>query len=388
MKIIRRILSILGIIILVAAIGFFFFAPKYIDQSMNKTLHKSITDSVPKWYDSIPFIADMHCDALLWDRNILKKADHGHVDIPRMLEANEAFQIFSIVSKTPRGINYEKNTAETDQVALLSFAQLRNWHDWFSMKSRALHQCEALHKTAEYSEGTFRVIQTKSDLEQFINDRAKNRSIAAGMLALEGAHCLENDLTNLDTFFNAGVRYIGLTHFFDNEWGGSAHGVDKGGLTEKGKQLIDAMIKKHIIIDLAHASPKLIDDIFKYTSVPLLVSHTGVKATCDNVRNLSDAQIDEIGKRKGLICIGMWETAVCGTDAMATAKAIKYVMDRIGVERVSMGSDFDGAIEASYDINGFREVVAALQKLGISRIDIEKVMGGNIRDFLLQNLPE
>ena len=84
----------------------------------------------------------------------------------------------------------------------------------------------------------------------------------------------------------------------------------------------------------------------------------------------------------------MWETAVCGTDAAATAKAIKYVSDKIGVDKVSMGSDFDGAIEAIYDINGFKEVVNELIKLSFSRTDIEKIMGGNIRDFLLRNLPK
>jgi len=131
----------------------------------------------------------------------------------------------------------------------------------------------------------------------------------------------------------------------------------------------------------------LIEDIFAATSGPLIVSHGGVKAMCDNVRNLSNAQIMEIGKRNGLIGIGMWETAVCGTDAEATARSIKYVADKIGVDKVAMGSDFDGAITASYDVTGFPLIVNALLKEGFNRNDIEKVMGGNVRDFLLRNLP-
>ncbi|MBS1655423.1 MAG: membrane dipeptidase [Bacteroidetes bacterium] len=383
----KKILRITLIVIGVLAVLFFLIAPGYIDRTMNTTVHKNVKIQKVSWYDSIPFIADLHCDALLWNRNLLKRSNIGHVDIPRMQEANAAFEVFTVVSKTPRGINYDKNSDKTDQVALLSFAQLRRPSDWFSIKTRALGQCEQLHEFAKKSGGIFRVITNQQELKQLVNDRSANRKLTAGMLGIEGAQCLENEINNLDAFYNAGVRYIGLTHFFDNEWGGSAHGINKGGLTEKGRELLKKMQEKHIIIDLAHASPKLIDDIFANTNCPLLVSHTGVKGVCDNVRNLSDAQIMEIGRRNGLIGIGMWETAVCGTDADATAKSIKYVADKIGVDKVAMGSDFDGAIEASYDITGFPLIVNALLKEGFSRADIEKIMGGNVRDFLLKNLP-
>ena len=374
-----------GIGLLVFA--FFSFVPVLVDKSINKTLHTAAAADKEPWYDSIPFIADMHCDALLWNRNLLARHNYGQVDIPRMQDANAALEIFTIVSKSPRGLNIEHNSDQTDQIGLLCFSQLRWPQDWFSMKARALHQCEALHKAAEKSEGIFRVITNQSELRQYIKDRSANRRLTAGMLGIEGAHCLENDINNLDLFYKAGVRYIGLAHFFDNEWSGSAHGEKKGGLTEKGKQLIHRMEELHITIDLAHLSHQTIDDIFAMTNGPVMVSHTGVKGTCDNNRNLSDKQIEEIGRRNGIIGIGMWETAVCGTDADATVRAIKYVADRIGVDKVAMGSDFDGAITASYDITGFTVVVKALEKQGFSRADIEKIMGGNVRDFFLRNLP-
>jgi microsomal dipeptidase-like Zn-dependent dipeptidase len=367
--------------------AFFSFVPVYIDKAFNKSIHTATAADREVWYDSIPFIADMHCDALLWNRNLLARHNYGHVDIPRMQEANVALEIFSIVSKSPRGLNYDHNEGNTDMIGALSFAQLRWPIDWFSVKARALHQCESLHHTAEDSKGEFRVITNQAELKQYIQDRSSNRKLTAGMLGLEGAHCLDNDINNLDLFYQAGVRYIGLAHFFDNEWSGSAHGMKKSGLTDKGKELIKRMEGLHIMIDLAHLSPKTIDEIFAMTTGPVMVSHTGVKGTCDNIRNLSDAQIQEIGRRNGIIGIGMWETAVCGNDADATARAIKYVADRIGVDKVGMGSDFDGDVEASYDITGFTVVVKALEKQGFSRADIEKIMGGNVRDFFLRNLP-
>jgi membrane dipeptidase len=383
----RKIFKYFALVLVLAIIGFFVFAPSIIDKSKNKTLVKVLNPEKVIWYDSLPFIADLHCDALLWDRNLLKKHNYGHVDIPRMQEANMAFEVFTIVSKTPKGINIEKNGDKTDQVALLSFAQLRKPRDWFSIKSRALHQCDALFDAAKNSKGEFRVITSQTELQQFITDRKANRKLTAGMLGIEGAHCLNDDIDNLQVFYKAGVRYIGLTHFFDNAWAGSAHGINKEGLTEKGKQLIRRMDSLHIIIDLAHVSDMAINDIFAATQGSVIISHTGVKGVCNNTRNLSDTHLLEIGRRNGLVGIGLWETAVCGTDAEATAKSIRYVADKIGVDKVSLGSDFDGAITAPFDVSGLPLIVNSLLKEGFSREDIYKIMGGNIRDFMLRNLP-
>lgn len=383
----RTFLKIFALILVIAAVIFFVFVPSYIDKSKNKVTLKIENPAKVDWYDSIPFIADLHCDALLWDRNNLKHHSYGHVDIPRMKQANMAFQVFTIVSKTPKGINIESNDDKSDQIALLSFAQLRNPGDWFSVKTRALHQCEELFKTARQSKGEFRVITNQAELQQYISDREDNRSLTAGMLGIEGAHCLGSDINNLQLFYDAGVRYIGITHFFDNDWAGSAHGVKKEGLTEKGRQLIRRMDSLHMIIDLAHASSKTIDDIFSFTQSSVLISHTGVKGICNNTRNLSDTHLLEIGKRNGLVGIGLWETAVCGTDATATAKSIRYVADKIGVDKVALGSDFDGAITTHFDVTGLPLIVNALLKEEFSKEDIYKIMGGNIREFMLRNLP-
>ncbi len=388
-KMLRKFIKYFLVLLALALIAFFIFAPGIVDKQQNKItldVHKNPPAKV-SWYDSIPFIADLHCDALLWDRNNLKEHEHGHVDIPRMQKANMAFQVFTIVSKTPKKMNIEHNDDKTDNIALLSFAQLRNPKDWFSVKSRALHQCAELFNTAKKSDGLFRVILNQKDLVSFIEDRKKNPKLTAGMLGIEGAHCLNDDLSNLDEFYKAGVRYIGLTHFFDNAWGGSAHGMKKDGLTAKGKQLVSRMDSLHVLIDLAHASPKTIDDIFASTQGPVLISHTGVKGVCDNTRNLSDAHLLEIGRRNGLVGIGLWETAVCGTDAAATAKSIRYVADKIGVDKVALGSDFDGAITAHFDVTGLPLIVNALLKEGFTKEDIYKIMGGNVRDFFLRNLP-
>lgn len=383
----KKILRTLAILLVIFIALFFIYGPSYIDRSKNKV---TLTGPFPKqsWYDSIPFIADLHCDALLWNRDLTRFHEYGHVDLPRMQQANMALQVFTIVSKVPVGINIEQNPSNSDQIGLLNFAQLQTPGNWFSIKTRALRQCHDLDRLAKNSKGSFRVVTNKRELSQFIADRASNPKLTAGMLGLEGAQPLENDLGNLDVFYRAGVRYIGLAHFFDNEWAGSAHGMNKTGLTPKGIELVKKMDSLHITIDLAHSSQATISDVFKYHTGPLLVSHTGVRALCDNQRNLSDAQIDEIGKRGGLIGVGLWETAVCGKDAAATARTIQYVANRIGVDKVALGSDWDGAFEMHFDVTGAPLIVTELVKLGFDRPAIEKIMGGNIRDFFLRNLPE
>lgn len=383
----KKAIKIILLVLVLIALIFFLFVPQYIDRSKNKSTLIAQFERI-SWYDSIPFIADLHCDALLWNRDLVKEHTYGHVDLPRMQKANMAFQVFTIVSKVPFGINIEQNDDRSDQIGLLSFAQLQAPSTWFSIKKRALNQANALHDFAERSDGKFRVIKSKTDMKLFLFDRAVDRSLSSGMLGLEGAHCLENDLSNLDEFYKLGIRYIGLTHFFDNEWAGSAHGMKKGGLTPKGIQLLKKMEEMGIAVDLAHSSQNTIEDVFKYFRGAILVSHTGVRGVCDNQRNLSDEQLMKIGERNGLVGVGLWETAVCGTDAASTAKTIRYVADKIGVEKVALGSDWDGAFEMHFDVTGAPLIVTELLKLGFSRDDIEKVMGGNIRDFFLRNLPE
>ncbi|PZR28631.1 MAG: peptidase M19 [Citrobacter freundii] len=384
----RKILIGIAIFLLIALIGFFGFVPRIVDKSRNTVCAKTVTLPAHAWYDSLSFVADLHCDELLWKRNLLKKHEYGHVDLPRLQEANIAFQVFTIVSKTPRNQNYDSNSDKTDNITLLSLAQLRPIRTWFSLKARGLNQCRQLYRYADGSDGQFRVIESGKQLQQLIADRKANRKLVGGMLGLEGAHCLEGDLRNLDDFYKAGVRYIGLAHFFDNEWAGSAHGVEKYGLTDAGKKLVRKMDSLHILIDLAHASPKTIADVFALTSGPLIVSHTGVQGICNNPRNLSDQQLAELSKRDALIGIGLWETAVCGTDAAATAKSVRYAVDHIGIDKVAIGSDFDGAIEAPFDITGFPLLVTALEKEGFNKPEIEKILGGNVREFLLRNLPK
>src|SRR5208283_3654941 len=187
------------------------------------------------------------------------------------------------------------------------------------------------------------------DLSDYLARRQKNGRLTAGLLSIEGAHALDGKVENLDVLYRAGYRMMSPSHFFDNDIGGAAAGVNKIGLTDKGREWVRQMEARHMIVDLAHASPRTIADVLAIATRPVVVSHTGVKGTCNNNRNLSDDQIRAVAARGGLIGIGYWDTATCGTDARAIVKAMRYVSGLVGVEHVALGSDFDGAITAPFD---------------------------------------
>ena len=147
------------------------------------------------------------------------------------------------------------------------------------------------------------------------------------------------------------------------------------------------MQAKRMIVDLAHASGPVISDVLAISTQPVVVSHTGVKGTCDNARNLSDEQLRGIAKTGGVIGIGYWETAVCGRDAKAIARAIRYTANVAGVDHVALGSDFDGAVAEPFDTTGLAQITDALIAEGFTDDEIKLIMGGNAIRVLLASLP-
>ncbi|WP_367913397.1 hypothetical protein [Leadbetterella sp. DM7] len=115
------------ILLLIGGIYFFGFMADGIDKKMNTVSNPHPLENLQQKVEPVPFMADLHCDALLWDRNLLEEADHGHVDLPRMQKAGMALQFFSIVSKTPKGINIERNPANRGSVTITGTSLTGTW---------------------------------------------------------------------------------------------------------------------------------------------------------------------------------------------------------------------------------------------------------------------
>jgi len=385
----QRILKWLLILFAVALAGFLLFAPAIVERSMNKilpvaakagpralVLHKTLA------------IADMHSDTLMWKRDVLDLASRGHVDLPRLEDGHVALQVFSSVSKTPKGQNYDANGSDSDNITLLTIAQLQPPRTWSSILERSLYHASKLQRAADNSGGRLRFIRTSADLAKLLADRAHGQQVTGAVFSVEGLQNLEGKLANLDRLQAAGMRMAGLTHFFDNEVAGSMHGIKKGGLTPLGRQVVTELERRHIIVDIAHSSHKTVAEVLAMATRPVVSSHGGVQATCKVNRNLTDHEIRGVAKTGGVIGIGYWDAAVCGTEPAKVAEAIAHVRDLVGIDYVGLGSDFDGATTTGFDTSKLALVTQALMDRGFSEADIAKVMGGNVLRVLGQVLPQ
>ena len=345
-------------------------------------------------------IADLHADPLLLGRDLLAKSEKEHVDIPRLILGNVALQGFGVVTKVPRDIVHRRFDLSVDSKDDLvrTLAKILDWPEDTreSLMARALYLAAELHALEVRSRGSFRIIKSQADLRAYLVDRRNDREMTAGFLSLEGAHTLEGSVQNVEVLSDAGFRVIGLAHFFDNEVGGSAHGVEKGGLTEFGREVIREISRLHLIVDLAHASRLLIDDVLALIdSMPvnerpaLLVSHTGVWQTCPNERNLTDEQLRKIVEvqKDGLIGIGFFEFAVCGKRVDDIVRAIRHVADLVGVRHVALGSDWDGLVTVPMDAENLAKLTHALRTSGFLPDSLERIMGLNTVEFLERALP-
>jgi len=369
----------LAVIAVVCAVRAAPSTPADIERSQNRVVPvpfsvSSAAEALQKTLD----VADMHADSLLWKRDILERSDRGHVDLPRLIEGHYALQVFSSVTKSPAGQNFNSNSADTDTVTGLVKIQEQPMRTWDSLLQRSLYHAEKLRGFAQASQGQLRLITSPEDIDRLLADRKQGETVVGGMLSIEGLHDLEGKIENLDVLHDAGFRMAGLTHFFDNDIAGSMHGLNKGGLTPLGRQVVARMEALGMIVDLAHASHATIADVLAMARRAVVFSHGGVLGTCNVNRNLTDDEIRGIAKTGGVIGIGFFRGAICSTEPKDVARAIAYVRDVVGIDHVGLGSDFDGGTTVAFDASQIAAVTQALLDAGFAEDDIRKVMGGNV----------
>lgn len=367
-----------GGVLLAALIAFFVFAPGYVERDMNvvdglplppvsedaRALHTTLT------------VVDLHGDTLLWKRNMLDAADRGHIDLPRLQAGNVALQVFSSVTKTPRDQNYDNNTGDTDNITLLAIGQLQPPRTWTSLLERTLYHGEKLKRAVDGSGGALVLVRSAADIVPVRAPDRPDRPVAA-LLSVEGLHNLQGDIDNLHVLYDAGVRMAGLVHFFDNGLAGSMHGVEKGGLTDMGREAVRRMEAMGMVIDIAHCSHQCVAEVLAMARRPVVSSHGGVQATCPGSRNLTDEEIRGLAATGGVIGVGYWPGAVCDTSPAAIVRAMAHIRDLVGMEHVALGSDFDGTVTTRFDTAGLVHVTQALMDAGFTEEEIRAVMGGN-----------
>ena len=152
---------------------------------------------------------------------------------------------------------------------LLCWPTFQRWPSdtYNSLTARALFQAEKLLEFARQNP-EFSIVRNRQQLSDFIQKRANNPKMVAGLIGTEGSHALDGKLANIDVLFAKGFRMMSLQHFFDNKLGASLHGVAQTGLTEFGRQAIRRMDELGIMLDVSHSSEIVVEDVLALTQEP------------------------------------------------------------------------------------------------------------------------
>jgi len=228
-------------------------------------------------------------------------------------------------------------------------------------------------------------------------DAALNSDTFAAVLHMEGCEAIDADLDALELFYAVGLRSLGPVWSRNNIFG---HGVPFSypmspdtGLTEAGKRLVKACNRKGILIDLAHITEKGFWDVAGLSDQPLVASHSNAHALTPVARNLTDKQMDAIRESKGLAGLNYATTMLradgkedANTPMSDMVRHIDYMVERMGIDCVALGSDYDGAtIPAEIsDAAGTQNLVTALQKAGYNEEELAKLCRGNWTRVLKQ----
>jgi len=349
-------------------------------------MRKIMTDDLP--------IFDGHNDALQSiyrpkndkTRPFFERTDQGHTDLPRMREGGYAGGFFAVFvpSGTPDdgfpGADAESGKAAYE-LPLPPAIELAHAQSVTIKGMATLFQLEARSK------GQIKVIRTADDLIDSLR-----KQVIAIVLHFEGAEAIDTELNALHVFNQARLRSLGLAWSRPNDF---AHGVpfrfphspDTGpGLSDAGRELVKTCNRLGILVDLAHINEKGFWNAAEISEAPLVVTHAGAHALCPSTRNLTDKQLDAIRETGGVIGInfhvgflredGLLEPE---TPVSKIVHHIDYVAQRIGIEHVALGSDFDGAIMPSElgDVAGMPRLISCLQDIGYDNEALRKVTHEN-----------
>jgi membrane dipeptidase len=304
------------------------------------------------------FVFDLHND-------VMEKAILGYQigirhtteqsDIPRFREGGVDAQMFALWTDPPDSIAhpfYQYTLAMAD-----TFTAQVNRNASAIMQARSYDELMLAHATGKM----------------------------AGVLAVEGGHAIENNIAKLREFYARGARYFTITWNNSIPWAVSAADARSTtvGLSDFGRQVIRTMDTLGMIVDVSHVGIRTIQDILETTRNPIIASHSGARALRNHTRNLTDAQIDSIAARGGVIGVVFYPTFISSTGAATIQTVINhidYIKNRVGVDHVAIGSDFDGIETVPVgleDVSRLPNLTAALLVHGYTIPEVHKILGGN-----------
>ncbi|SDM06672.1 membrane dipeptidase [Halogranum gelatinilyticum] len=336
---------------------------------------------------SSPLVFDGHNDTLLdllhgrsGERSFFEASECGHLDLPRARDGGFGGGFFAMFVPSEDGLDL----VETDEGYEVPHPPAVRHECAHEMTQRLF---DLLTTLVEESEGQLRLVRTAAELADCFDG-----DTLVALAHLEGAEAVAPDLSNLTDLYDAGIRSIGLVWSRQNAFG---YGVpfrypaspDIGpGLTDAGEELVAACNDLGIVVDCAHLNERGFWDVAETSDDPLVVTHTAAHELCPSSRNLTDEQLDAVADSGGVVGItfGVSDLRPDGEfDADVPLSTlvdhVAYVADRLGVDHVALGSDFDGTTvpDSLGDVSGLPAVFDELRARGFDADGVEKVAHDN-----------
>jgi len=303
-------------------------------------------------------VFDGHCDTILevmkHKRTLEKKSTTGHLDIPRMKEGGIDVQFFAV---------FIEDIYKPDR----------------SLK-RALQLIDCFYREIENNQDDISLVTNYNQIKE-----ANRAGKIAAILSIEGGEALEGDLGVLRVLYRLGVRLLTLTW---NQRNQIADGIGESrtgsGLTEFGLKVIDEMNDLGMLIDVSHLSEAGFWDVVKRSKTPIVASHSNCYALCPHLRNLKDEQIKALADKGGVIGITFVPNFLTQEKRKTTVedvvKHIDYLVEKVGVDYIGLGSDFDGTGGLPLGLEGVDKIpniTGVLLGRGYKEKDIKKILGEN-----------
>ena len=310
----------------------------------------------------------------------------GHLDLPRAREGGFGGGFFAVAVPPDPAVPRPANDGFTQTADGYSMP-LPPRLDFAYAQRTAMAMTARLFRLETESASRVKVVRTVSELAACLRD-----GTLAAVLHFEGAEPIDPGLDALEVFFQAGLRSLGIVWSRANVFG---EGVpfrfpaspDTGpGLTASGKELVRACNRLGILIDLSHLNERGFRDVAALSDAPLVATHSAVHALCPTTRNLTDWQLDAIRDSDGMVGLNFEVSATRpdGHDDPDTpldvlARHLDYLVDRIGLDRVGFGSDFDGARMPREigDAAGLPRLIALLRERGYDDAALRKICHDN-----------
>ena len=327
------------------------------------------------------------------ERSFFERSDKGHTDLPRMRDGGYGGGFFAVfVPSKTFGDGFPG--ADPKSGKAVYEMPLPPAIDPDHAQKITIKAMAGLFRLEAQSEGQLKVVRTAAELDECL----RHGTIAV-VLHFEGAEAIDPALDSLEVFYQAGLRSLGLAWSRPNAF---AHGVpfrfphspDTGpGLSEAGRELTAACNRLGIVIDLAHINEQGFWDAARITEAPLVVTHAGVHALCPSTRNLTDKQLDAIGDSGGVVGVNfhvgfLRRDGLLNSDTPLSeiANHIQYIAQRIGIEHVALGSDFDGAImpQELGDVAGMPKLIKLLREQGFDNDALHKIAHENWQRVLAE----